>query len=61
MKTIDVDNLPEPVVKAMEVVVQTLREQFHPAEKPRVRVELPTWPGNVLGNLSRTELYDDVR
>ncbi len=28
MKTINVDNLPEPVVHAMEAVVETLREQF---------------------------------
>lgn len=29
MKTINVDNLPEPVVRAMKAVVDTLREQFH--------------------------------
>jgi hypothetical protein len=28
MKVINVDNLPEPVVQAMEAVVETLREQF---------------------------------
>jgi hypothetical protein len=28
MRTINVDNLPEPVVRAMEAVVDTLREQF---------------------------------
>ncbi len=32
MKTINVDNLPEPVVRAMEAVVDTLREQFHAEE-----------------------------
>jgi hypothetical protein len=60
MKTINVDNIPEPVVRAMEVVVQTLREQFHEAEKPRPQVDLPIWPGTVFGNLSRTEIYQDV-
>jgi hypothetical protein len=60
MKTINVDDIPEPVIRAMEVVVQTLREQFHDAEKPRPQVDLPTWPGNVVGNLSRTEIYQDV-
>ena len=60
MKTINVDNIPEPVVRAMEAVVETLREQFRDVEKPRHRVELPVWPGKVLGNLSRTEIYQDV-
>ena len=36
MKTINVDNLPEPVVRAMEAVVDTLREQFHAEEKRSV-------------------------
>ena len=36
MKTINVDNIPEPVVRAMEVVVETLREQFHGEEEDNV-------------------------
>ena len=36
MKSINVDNLPEPVVRAMEAVVETLREQFQHAEGPRL-------------------------
>ena len=36
MKTINVDHLPEPVVRAMEAVVKTLREQFHAQEKGSV-------------------------
>ncbi len=36
MKTINVDHLPEPVVRAMETVVDTLREQFHVEEKDSV-------------------------
>jgi hypothetical protein len=60
MRTINVDNIPEPVVRAMEVVVQTLREQLHDVDKPRPRVELPVWPGEVVGSLSRTEIYQDV-
>jgi hypothetical protein len=60
MKTINVDNIPEPVVHAMEVVVQTLREQFREADKPRPQGDLPVWPGMVVGSLSRTEIYQDV-
>jgi len=33
MKTINVDNLPEPVVRAMEAVVETLREEFGTKKK----------------------------
>jgi hypothetical protein len=36
MKTINVEHLPEPVVRAMEAVVQTLREQFRAQETPPV-------------------------
>ena len=36
MKTINVDQLPEPVVRAMETVVETLREQFHVEKKEPV-------------------------
>lgn len=36
MKVINVDNLPEPVVHAMEAVVKTLREQFN-TQEPRDR------------------------
>ena len=36
MKTINVDNLPEAVVHAMETVVETLRLQFHGEEQDAV-------------------------
>ena len=36
MKTINVDQLPEPVVRAMKAVVETLREQFRANEKDSV-------------------------
>jgi hypothetical protein len=36
MKTINVDHLPDPVVRAMEAVVETLREQYHDAQKDAV-------------------------
>jgi hypothetical protein len=60
MKTINVDDIPEPVVRAMTAVVETLREELHKAEKPRGKVELPIWPGKVVGKLTRTEVYQDV-
>ncbi len=33
MRTLNVDKLPEPVIRAMEAVVEALREQFHVEEK----------------------------
>ena len=41
MKTINVDHLPAPIVRAMEVVVETLREQY------RTEVEAPVDPAKV--------------
>ncbi len=31
-----------------------------PAADRHHRVELPSWPGSVLGRLTRDEIYDDV-
>ena len=36
MKTINVEQLPEQVVRAMKVVVETLREQFRDDDKDAV-------------------------
>jgi hypothetical protein len=60
MKAIDVEDLPEPVAQALQVVVRTLRAQFRAAEKPRERVELRTWPGRPIGTMSREEIHEDV-
>jgi hypothetical protein len=38
MKTINVEHLPEPVVRAMAAVVKSLREEFHVEEKDPVDV-----------------------
>jgi hypothetical protein len=61
MKTINVEGLPEPVVRAMEIVVDTVRKQLHADERPPSRDKLPVWPGKVLGSMSRTEIYEDAR
>ncbi|MBN1396270.1 MAG: hypothetical protein JW959_14700 [Pirellulales bacterium] len=61
MKTINVEGLPEPVVRSLEVVVKAVREQVHTPVNPRPPVDLPIWPGKVIGDLTRRELYEDVR
>lgn len=62
MKTIeiDVDGVPEPFVQAVKKMVDTLREQFQDKEGERPPVELPVWPGKVIGSLTRDEIYEDV-
>ena len=59
METINVEGLPEPVVRAVEAMVQTLREQLAKGEK-KEPVDLPLWRGTVIGSLTRDEIYDDV-
>ena len=59
MQTIDVSDLPEPIARALETMIQTLRQQFrHPVSTEPSR-ELPKWEGEVLGKLTREEIYDD--
>jgi hypothetical protein len=62
MKTIelDVEGVPEPLVQAVKKMVETLREQFRGNEGERPPVELPVWPGKVIGSLTRDEIYEDV-
>jgi len=41
MDTINVRDLPEPLARAIDAMVQTLREQLRPEGKPRHKVNLP--------------------
>ena len=59
MKTIDLEGLPEPLARAIETMVQNLRNQAKVSKK-KDRGKLPLWRGRVIGRLSREELYDDV-
>ena len=60
MRAIDVEGLPEPVVQAVERMVDALRDQFRDEAGARPKVKLPTRPGKVYGRLTREEIYDDV-
>jgi hypothetical protein len=59
MEHINVEGLPEPVARALEAMVQALREQLAKDQKKEPG-ELPVWPGTVIGSLTREEIYDDV-
>lgn len=60
MQTINVDGLPEPIARALEAFAQMLRAEFIAQQETRPRVQLPVWPGNVIGELTREEIYKDV-
>ncbi len=59
MQSIDVSDLPEPIARALESMIQTLRQQLaHPAPR-NASHDLPKWEGKVLGKLTREEIYDE--
>ena len=60
MKTVSVDGLPEPVAAAVVQMVEALRTQFAGPPGVRKPIQLPRWPGKVLGNLTREEIYRDA-
>ena len=59
MDRIDVHDLPEPVARAIQTMVEELRRQLSQAAPKKQPRELPRWEGQVLGNLTRDELYDE--
>lgn len=62
MQTIDVHDLPEPVAKAIEVMVQTIRTQTVRGKDQEDQLpppQLPLWPGMIIGTLRRREIYED--
>jgi hypothetical protein len=59
MDYINAEGLPELVARAVEVMVQALREQLAEGQKKEPG-ELPVWPGTVIGSLTREEIYDDI-
>lgn len=60
MKTVNIEGLPESVAEAVVKMVETLRSQFTAKSESRPPVDLPRWPGKVLGSLSREEIYEHV-
>ncbi len=65
MKQINIEGLPEHVVRSIEEMVDNLRKDYdkreeHSYEQTRVE-ELPRVSGTVIGSLSRRDIYDDAR
>ena len=67
MKTLNVDGLPELVVRALATAVEALRREYHDVpESPKLEKKLPAlplWPGSAppLETMRREEIYRDVR
>jgi hypothetical protein len=59
MENINVEGLSEPVARAVQAMVQALREQLASDQKQEPN-ELPVWPGTVIGSLTREEISDDI-
>ena len=65
MDTIDVRGLPEPLAQAIQRMVKALCDQSPEKGKPVAmpapgKVNLPEWPGEVIGCLSREDIYGDA-
>ena len=65
MRNIDVGDLPEPYVRAVNTIVETFRRELATREAtpkvPTRPVKLSLREGKVIGDLSREEIHDDVR
>lgn len=63
-RNINVEGLPEPLVRSLEAVIEQARRLLggpRPNGMPEhglVR-ELPRWKGTVKGKLTREEIYED--
>jgi hypothetical protein len=58
--TIDVKELPEPVARAIDAMVEALRRQYAPktgAPRPQEAPPLPTWRGRAALSVVRPAPY----
>ena len=63
MPAIDVTGLPEPVVNALQQMVESMKEQFNKKNgvETQERRPLKSVPGTVIGPITRESLYDEER
>ena len=62
MKTINVEELPEPVALVLESMVEILKQQLRTSSesKPQRHVTFHTKPGLALTSLRREDIYGDA-
>jgi len=59
MRTINIDDFPEPWASAVEQMVENLRQQLKAKPKAGEHLKLKTRPGDVIGDLRRTGIYGE--
>jgi len=61
MQPLNVEDLPEPIMRSLEVIVQITRKLTgrKPPPSRRQRIALGVRKGTVYGKLTREEIYDD--
>lgn len=60
-RQISLDGLPEPIARAIEMMVQTARKLTGNGQQaPCPRVELPVWNLGISGMVRREDYYDDA-
>jgi hypothetical protein len=59
-RPLNLDGLPEPIARGLEIVAEMARQMAKPQKKiggtPAV---LPAWPLGVIGSLTREEIYGE--
>jgi hypothetical protein len=62
MEQLNVEGLPEPIVRGIEVIVEIARKLTGRKLPPprRQRIALGVRKGTVYGKLTREEIYDDI-
>ena len=62
MDNLNVEGLPEPIVRGLEVIVEMARKLMGKKASPprRERIKLGVRKGTVYGKLTREEIYDDI-
>ncbi len=60
---IDLTGLPEPVANAIVETVLHLKNHYRCVDKEQPTVDppqdLPSWPGKVIGELHRADMYEE--
>ena len=60
IKSINLEGLPEPVVRGLEIVVEMARNLSQGHKDHQKKIDLPLWPGKVIGPLDRETIYRDT-
>jgi hypothetical protein len=57
--SLDLQGIPEPIARGLEIVAQMARS-LSDNSKRSGKVDLPLWPGTVIGPLDRDAIYGEM-